>query len=165
MAHFAKIEQKVDPTGFTSETHNIVTEVFVVGNDIPTAAGPLGENDMHPDGEAWCQNRWGGTWKQTSYNNNFRKQYAGVNFRYDADNDRFIAMQPYASWTLDANGDWQPPTAYPSVTTFTNDAGVTGPLSAKWSEENTRWETEVLMSADNTVNRYWNPDSSTWIDF
>ena len=58
----------------------MVERVVVVGNDITTAAGPLGENDMHA--------RWrnigvliffkGGIWKQTSYNNNFRKQYAGI---------------------------------------------------------------------------------------
>ena len=33
----------------------------------------------HADGETWCINFFkGGTWKQTSYNNNFRKQYAGI---------------------------------------------------------------------------------------
>jgi hypothetical protein len=74
MAHFAELKTKVDPTGFTSDTHQVVERVVVVGNDVTTAAGPLGENDMHQDGETWCINFFnGGIWKQTSYNNNFRK--------------------------------------------------------------------------------------------
>ena len=51
MAHFAELKAMTDPTGFTSDSHQIVQRVFVVGNDISTAAGPLGENDMHVDGE------------------------------------------------------------------------------------------------------------------
>ena len=70
MAHFAELDG-----------NNIVTRVIVVGNDVTTAAGPLGENDMHVDGETWCVNFFkGGNWKQTSYNNNFRKQYAGKGY-------------------------------------------------------------------------------------
>ena len=88
MAHFAKLDE-----------NNIVEKVVVVGNDVPTAAGPLGENDMHPDGEAYCQNLFkGGVWKQTSYNNNFRKQYAGEGHTYDSLKDKFIRPQPYPSW-------------------------------------------------------------------
>ena len=56
MAHFAELESKTDPTGFTSDTHLIVKQVTVVANDVETAAGPLGENDMHVDGETWCKN-------------------------------------------------------------------------------------------------------------
>ena len=55
----------------------------------------------------------GVAWKQTSYNNNFRKQYAGKGFTYDAAKDKFIQPQPYPSWSLDGNDDWQPPVAYP----------------------------------------------------
>ena len=73
MAHFAEIKQEKDPSGFTDNTHWIVQRVVVVDNDIDTAAGKLGDNDMHADGEVWCQSFFkGGTWKQTSYNNNFR---------------------------------------------------------------------------------------------
>jgi len=52
-------------------------------------------------------------WVQTSYNNNFRKQYAGKGYTYDKDNDVFVINQPYPSWTLDSNHDWQPPTPKP----------------------------------------------------
>ena len=117
MAHFAELESKVDPTGFTTEIHQIVKRVVVVGNDISTAAGPLGENDMHVDGETWCVNFFkGGTWKQTSYNNNFRKQYCGPGYRYDPVKNKFISPQFFASWSLDSNDDWQAPIAYPTIT-------------------------------------------------
>jgi hypothetical protein len=69
--------------------------------------------------EAWEQfyenQSWhsGLTCKRTSYNGNIRKQYAGIGYTYDAVNDVFIAPQPYGSWTLDENFDWQPPTPMP----------------------------------------------------
>ena len=110
MAHFAELESKTDPTGFTSDTHLIVKRVVVVGNDcVPS--------DEHADGETWCVNFFkGGTWKQTSYNNNFRKQYAGIGYRYDASKNKFLVPQPYASWSLDSSDDWKAPVTYPSVT-------------------------------------------------
>ena len=78
MAHFAKLDE-----------NNVVTEVVVVANDVPTANGPLGENDMHPDGEAWCAQHLGGTWKQTSYNGNFRNKFACKGNIYNSDIDIF----------------------------------------------------------------------------
>ena len=107
MAHFAELESQTDPTGFTSDTHLVVKRVVVVGNDeVPS--------DEHADGETWCVNFFGGgTWKQTSYNNKFRKQYAGLGMTYDADKDKFITIKPYTSWVLDSNDDWQAPIAKP----------------------------------------------------
>lgn len=101
MAHFAQLD-----------TNNTVQQVIVVGNN--DCAG--GE---YPASETAGQNFIAslgltGTWKQTSYNHNFRKQYAGIGFTYDADADEFVAPQPYPSWTLDANNDWQPPTPMPT---------------------------------------------------
>ena len=96
MAHFAELDE-----------NNKVLRVCVVDNShVPS--------DKHVDGETWCENFWGGTWKQTSYNDNFRKQYAGVDFTYDAAKDEFVAPKPYGSWTLDSNNDWQPPIAHPT---------------------------------------------------
>jgi hypothetical protein len=56
MAHFAELESKTDPTGFTSDTHLVVKRVIVVGNDIEANGGTLADNDMHVDGETWCVN-------------------------------------------------------------------------------------------------------------
>jgi hypothetical protein len=65
---------------------------------------------------------------QTSYNHNIRKQYAGVGFTYDADADVFIAPQPYPSWTLDTDHDWQPPTPMPIDDTM-----------YVWNEDDQEW--------------------------
>ena len=59
----------------------------------------------------------GGSWKQTSYNHNFRKQYAGIGYVYNSTvKDKFLSQQPFASWSLDSNDDWQAPITYPSIT-------------------------------------------------
>ena len=86
MSHFAKIDKD-----------NTVTEVIVAEQDFINS-GLVGDSFL---------------WVQTSYNNNFRKQYAGIGCTYDKTNDVFISPQPFASWTLDASFDWQPPTAMP----------------------------------------------------
>jgi|TARA_R110002012_G_scaffold307220_1_gene512567 hypothetical protein len=149
MAHFAKLDE-----------NNIVVNVIVVDNNIETAAGPLGENDMHVDGEIWCKTVLGGTdntWKQTSYNGNFRGKYAGRGDTYDPAKDKFIEAQRYPSWTLDSNDKWQAPVAYPSTTTFT-DNSETFEYTIDWDEDNTRW-----IGHDNAQWNYWNPDTSSWV--
>ena len=168
MAHFAELKAIKDPTGFTEDSHQIVQRVVVVGNDVDTAAGPLGENDMHVDGESWCINFFnGGIWKQTSYNNNFRKQYAGIGDIYDPVKDKFLGQQPYASWSLDDNDDWQAPITYPSVT----DDGQETPewlYSISWNEtkyqaDNTQgWEAIKSNDTSETPTKYnWN--GSAWV--
>ena len=151
MAHFAELESKIDPTGFTSDTHLVVKRVIVVGNDVSTAAGPLGTNDMHVDGETWCINFFkGGTWKQTSYNHNFRKQYCGKGFIYDAAKDKFLNQQPYDSWALDENDDWQAPVTYPTDTT---DKRI------QWDEPGQKW-----TATDQDNNSYnWDASGLTWV--
>jgi hypothetical protein len=117
MAHFAELESMVDPTGFTSDTQLIVKRVVAVGNDVSAGGGTLEDNDCHADGETWCVNFFGGgTWKQTSYNHNFRKQYAGIGYVYNPSKDRFIEKQPYASWYLNNQDDWTAPIETPSIT-------------------------------------------------
>ena len=85
MAHFAELIQRKDPTGHTEDTHWVVERVVVVGNEhAPVDEGPEGEN--------WCSTFFGGgTWKQTSYNHNFRKMYAGKGYVYDFDKNKFLA--------------------------------------------------------------------------
>jgi len=158
MAHFCEINQERDPSGFTNNTLWVVKRTVVVSNDVQTSNGPLGENDMHVDGETWCQNFFkGGTWKQTSYNGNFRKQYAGKNFIYDDVNDRFLKPQPFNNWTLDANGDWQGPVAYPSVTTYGDGAEY----SISWDDTAQKWKARDWAETPNIFE--WDPTSSIWI--
>jgi hypothetical protein len=94
MAHYAFLDE-----------NNIVTEV-IVGIDETELIEGL-------DTETWYGNFRGQTCKRTSYNNNIRKQYAGIGYTYDAVNDVFIAPQPYPSWVLDNDFNWQPPTPRP----------------------------------------------------
>ena len=159
MAHFAELD-----------SNNIVTRVVVVGNDVSTAAGPLGENDMHVDGETWCATFFkGGTWKQTSYNNNFRKQYAGKGHTFDSAKDKFICPQPHASWALDGNDDWQAPVTYPSVTNDGEDPSVWVYL-INWNEtkyqadNNTGWEARKSNDTAETLTVYdWDASGLTWV--
>jgi hypothetical protein len=100
MAHFAKLDE-----------NNVVTEVIVVGNKDTSDANGVEKEYI---GAAFCERLFGGTWKQTSYNGNIRKNYAGIGYTYQADIDAFVPPKPYASWTLNANAQWQPPVAMPS---------------------------------------------------
>jgi hypothetical protein len=83
------------------------------------------------DTETWYGNFRGQVCKRTSYNNKIRKQYAGIGYTYDSVNDVFICPQPYGSWTLDDNFDWQPPTPMPA------DASETKRYA--WFEPNRVW--------------------------
>jgi len=153
MAHFAELKSEVDPTGHTTDTHQVVQRVIVVGNDVTTAAGPLGENDMHVDGETWCINFFkGGTWKQTSYNHNFRKQYCGKGYTFDSAKDKFISPQPYDSWALDGNDDWQAPVTYPTDTT---DKFIS------WDEAGQKW---IATDFSDPVNNFnWDASALAWV--
>ena len=143
MAHFAELDN-----------NNVVLRVVVVGNDcVPS--------DEHIDGETWCVNFFkGGTWKQTSYNHNFRKQYAGIGFTYDPAKNKFISPQPFTSWALDANDDWQAPITYPTITTY----GSNDPLDTyiiSWDEENLRW---TATDREDPVNNFnWGASALAWV--
>ena len=98
MAHFAKIN------------NNIVEEVIVVNNNVL-----LDEQGVEQEskGVDFCKSLFEGDWIQTSYNGNFRKQFAGMGFEYNKIRDAFVAPQPFPSWTLDENLDWQAPVEKP----------------------------------------------------
>jgi hypothetical protein len=100
MAHFAELDE-----------NNVVKRVIVVDNkDTSDANG----NEVESIGVAFCQKLLGGNWKQTSYNGKIRKNYAGIGYAYRADIDAFVAPQPYPSWVLDANAQWQAPVPMPT---------------------------------------------------
>lgn len=95
MAHYAFLDE-----------NNIVTEVIVGKDETELLDG------LTP--EEWYGNFRGQVCKRTSYNNNIRKQYAGIGYSYDPVADVFIAPQPFSSWVLDSNHDWQPPIPRPT---------------------------------------------------
>ena len=114
MAHFVEIDED-----------GIVLRGIVVANkDTATSTG----EEVESIGAEFCKNLLGGTWKQTSYNNNIRYNYAGIGYRYDEEKDAFIAPQPFPSWELDENMRWEAPVEMP-----TDD----GPYS--WDEANLEW--------------------------
>lgn len=95
--------------------NDIVVEIIVVDNDIA-------------DGAQFCTDLLGGIWVQT-FMNDPNKNYAGIGFTYDAINNNFISPQPYPSWILDDNDDWQPPIAQPPP-----------PPKTMWDEETQTWQ-------------------------
>lgn len=116
MAHFAQLDE-----------NNIVMQVIVVHNN-----ELLDENNQESEikGIAFCQSLFGGNWVQTSYNSNFRKNYAGIGFTYDSLRDAFIAPKPFSSWSLNEDTcHWQPPVPRP------NDEKI-----YSWNENNLNWE-------------------------
>ena len=100
MAHFAQLD-----------SNNVVIQVIVVDNK--DTADAYGTEKEHI-GAAFCERVLGGTWKQTSYNGNKRKNYAGIGYTYREDIDAFVPPQPYASWVLNANAQWEAPTPMPT---------------------------------------------------
>ncbi len=99
MAHFAEIDN-----------NNKVLRVIVVADSDTKNSTGVEEEVI---GQVFCNQLLGGNWKQTSYHSTIRKHYAGAGYTYSSELDAFIPPQPYPSWTLDANCDWQPPTKMP----------------------------------------------------
>ena len=149
MAHFAELNSS-----------NEVLRVIVISNDDVDANG----GDQHADAETFVASivphSTGGTaWKQTSYNNNFRKQYAGIGHTYDASKNKFILPQPYSSWSLDSNDDWQAPVTYPNVNEISSN-----PVSITWDEDNQKWLGKTFTGDDySTVTNYqWDATNTQW---
>ena len=121
MAHYCKLDE-----------NNVVTQVIVVDNkDCADATGVEKESI----GIAFCERLLGGTWKQTSYNGNFRKNYAGLGYTYNSDLDAFVPPKPFASWLLnEETAQWDAPVPMPE------DAG-TGepPKQYSWDENSVNW--------------------------
>ena len=99
MAHFAELD----------ENNTVIRVIVVHNNELLDENG----NESEQKGINFCIAHYGSTWTQTSYNRNFRKNYAGIGYTYDPVADHFFAPQPYPSWTLDADAKWQAPTAIP----------------------------------------------------
>jgi hypothetical protein len=94
--------------------NNLVTQVIVV-------------NDNVPNGAQFCHDLVGGVWVET-FIDTANKNFASKNYTYDTVNKNFIAPQPYASWTLDTNDQWQPPVPQPPA-----------PPTTYWNEQLQKW--------------------------
>jgi len=105
MAHFAQIDE-----------NNIVTRVVVIANEDTADENGVEDESI---GIAFCKSLWGEdtNWVQTSYNANFRHNYAGIGFKYDPEYDAFIPPRRWDSWTLNTETfTWDPPIPAPDMT-------------------------------------------------
>lgn len=106
MSHFAEVDD-----------NNVVLRVLV------------GDNKAPNEGYDWLVANLGGRWIQTSYNANFRKNFAGIGFTYDEERDAFIPPKPFDSWILDEETcRWSAPVPYPE-----------DGKEYSWDEETTNW--------------------------
>ena len=132
MAHFAQID-----------SNNVVTQVIVVSNDDTSDSNGV---EVESIGVAFCQKLLGAetNWKQTSYINNIRGNYAGIGYTYMTNvatlgvgsTDIFISTQPYASWTIGVGtATWYPPTNPGAAPALTSDEQAAGKYYV-WNESN-----------------------------
>ena len=152
MAHFAELNSS-----------KVVLQVIVVSNTDVDAHG----GDESATAEAFVEtivpfNTGGVAWKQTSYNNNFRRRYAGIGNSYDPALDMFILNKPYASWSLASDGDWKAPVTYP------NNVEIGGlRVFTAWDEDNQKWLGSTWSGGDinlGTETKYeWNASGLSWI--
>ena len=148
MAHFAELNNS-----------NEVLRVVVISNDDVESHG----GELSSDAETFVasivpHSTDGTAWKQTSYNHNFRKHYAGIGDTYDASKDKFIAPQPFPSWSLDSNDDWVAPVTYPTITEIDSE-----PVLISWDEDNQKWLGST-HSGDPivTTNYEWDATNLQW---
>jgi hypothetical protein len=132
MAHFAEVD-----------INNKVLRVVVACNqDIANNGGEQSEQAAEHFKTICPLSENGVKWVQTSYNNSFRKHYAGKNMTYDENRDAFIPTKPFNSWILDETTcKWQAPVEYPITYTqnLTNSNGDVIPDQYKWNEESLNW--------------------------
>ena len=122
MAHFAQLDE-----------NNVVTQVIVVSNADTADANGVEKESI---GVAFCERLFGGKWKQTSYNGNTRKRYAGIGYTYNESLDAFVPPKPYNSWVLNnITADWNAPTPMPT------DAAENE--FYRWDEPTTSWVKET----------------------
>ena len=124
MAHFAKI-------GLNGK----VIEVQSVNNEVLHDSNGVEQENIGID--FLTQLTGWAIWKQTSYNNNFRKNFAGVGMTYDEDRDAFIPKKPYPSWVLNETTClWEAPVARPELT----QEQIDNNNFYRWNEATESWD-------------------------
>ena len=151
MAHFAELD-----------SNNVVLRVVVISNEDVVANG----GDYSTEAETFVSglvphSENGVAWKQTSYNGNQRKQYAGKGYTWNPSKNKFIQPQPYASWSLDSNDDWEAPVTSPSVTEIGDN-----PIVIEWDEDNRKWIGHTWTGSDfeTRTNYEWDASGSSWTE-
>jgi len=131
MAYFAKLG-----------TGNIVEKVISINNAVITDANGVEQEQLGVDFINKLYNTRD-VWKQTSYNNNIRKNYAGIGYTYDQTRDAFIPPKPFNSWILNEDTcNWEAPVVYPETYTL-NLLDEQGKLTKDiyyWNENRRKWD-------------------------
>lgn len=128
MAHFAEI------------INNKVGNVIAVHDNELLVDGV----EVEAKGKEFCEKTFGGEWVQTSYTDRIRKKMATRGDDYNRENDIFVSPQPYPSWTIDENFDWQPPVPKPEGLNY-------------WNETKQQWtiQSHFNQVADITISNYF----------
>jgi len=139
MAHFAQLD-----------SNDIVTQVIVVNNE--NLIDKFGQ-ESEDRGISFCKSLFGEDtrWVQTSYNKNFRQNFAQIGFQYESNLDVFIPPQPFPSWIIDPNTyTWIPPVPIPDEI-----------HDYRWIEETQKWERfyDVPEPPD---GYYWSDETESW---
>jgi len=121
MAHYAFL----NPENIVVKVITGVDENITQDDNGVTVGGSAEAWETFYAAQPWHE---GLTCKRTSYNNNIRKQYAGIGYSYNPTADVFVAPKPYPSWTLDLNHDWQAPVARPAEGSWS------------WNEDTQTWD-------------------------
>jgi len=125
MAYFAKLG-----------TGNIVEQVISINNSVITDSNGVEQEQLGVDFINKLYNTRD-AWKQTSYNNNIRKNYAGIGYQYDQTRDAFIAPKPFNSWILNEDTcRWEAPVAMPELT----QEQIDNRNYYAWNEQIKNWE-------------------------
>jgi len=145
MGHFAELNED-----------NVVLRVVKACNeDIANNGGEQSEQAAKHFETICPLSNEGIEWIQTSYNKNFRKNFAGHGMFYDKNKDKFIDIQPYPSWSLDSNDDWKAPYDFPSNMLVN---GLETIFNIHWEESLVQWK-----GWDIENNQYiWSPSSLSW---
>jgi hypothetical protein len=127
MAYFAKLG-----------TGNIIEQVISINNSVITDSNGVEQEQLGVDFINKLYNTRD-VWKQTSYNNNFRKNYAGIGYQYDQTRDAFIAPKPFNSWILNEDTcRWNAPVAKPTTELEDNQY-------YSWNESIINWEIKTRV--------------------
>ena len=158
MAHFAELDET-----------NTITRVIVVSDEDTSDADGV---EVEAIGAQFCTDLLGGTWIQTSYNNNLRTRFAGIDFTYDEDLEAFIRPQPFPSWMLnDATTEWEPPVPY--VDGYRWDEASLSWVQPEspfplWEWSDARWQAPVPYPiADPTPDDppyTWDEATTAWVE-
>ena len=150
MAHFAELDSN----------NNVIRVVVISNEDVDANGGELSTEAETFVASVVPHSESGVAWKQTSYNRNFRKRFAGIGVTYDKVKDKFIEPQPFPSWYLNTNDDWQAPVNFPT----TVDIGGLR-ANATWDEVNRRWIGKTFDETTDPVTEtdyVWRTSNLQW---